>query len=359
MIQVLYLEDEQKNPEIEHFCRVASEHDVEIRMVKDKEELLAELEDVSKTYPVVICDVELWDDADRNHKDRTLICLGFSCIKELIESRHELSHQYYLLSNCSKRLHGIFHRELKTKIKIKSKDDVFSEAGLVQFIQEIREEGNRVLESLKDTGIGHEVFDALYQYLQNNYIEGFGTFDEIEEEVTRRALALINRHKELIEKHKPSIDNTRYAGAKTTIQENMITEIRGFFEFFRYERPTWISNEKYPKIVDKDHDNTIFYHQDFLYYPFSGKMKIEETRKPVSNKTVNKFITRMILRRLAVYINKNKLYPLLKMIDVQSCFSENNNTFLNKELFFTDARRYPTTLAEKKFFKIYFPEMAL
>ena len=368
-IHVLYLEDEQ-NDEIRYFCEVAENNGILIEFVKTRDELFTKIKDDSEIYPVVICDIEIWDQADRNDKNRTLHCLGFSCIKELMESYYGLSRQYYLLSNCSKRLHSAISRDLK--VPVLSKDEVFSEGKLNQFIREIREEGIRVLDSLSDTGIDDKVFDYLYRYIKKNYIEGFGSFEEIEEEVTRRALVLIDYfekegYKDSNETfHKWEKDDHDNRRSKHTYKPycNMALYIKNK----QYSNRTFISNEKYPKFVSDDYEKSkILIDRDFLFFPSSEleqkdveMLSRSEANSDIIGDIVKKFITKLILRRLAIYIHKifsQKLglkKKITRLTDIYPYLNPHNDKFLRAPLFMTGGIDYKTTVKEKQFFVKYF-----
>ena len=367
-MNVLYLEDEFKNPEIERFCDVADKNGVKIHLVNSKEELFAKIGDTSEHYPVVICDVEIWDDPDRNNKNRILSCLGFSCIKELIEEKHEFLHQYYLLTNCSKRLHGIIHNDLKKmKIPIKPKDDVFTENGLENFIQDIKKEGSRVLDSLKDTGIENEVFDAIYQYTQKHDIEELGSFNEIEEDVTRRALALIYYFED--EGYKDSADTkkTRETLIKDKSGKKIIDNVpycnmAVYFDNNKYTGITYISAET-NKFVSQDYEKRKITINDFLVHISArlGQKDVDELKSSKAysgrNKTiVEKFMTKLILRRLAIYIHKiysqkvDFINKISSLTDVYPYITPQDDAFLRNSLFMSGGAKYKTTIKEKHFF---------
>ena len=369
IIKVLYLEDEVQNVKVKKFCEVAVENSVEIDIVKTKEDLIREVKDGSNEYPVVICDIEIWD-AGRGDKNRILTCLGFDCIKDLVEQHHQLFRQYYLLSNCSKRLHDYIKQDFKKiNVPIKSKDDVFTVSGTKKFIDEIKKAGNRVLDSLKDKGINNRVFDEIYQFIQKHYIEDFGTFDEIEEEITRRALALIHYFED--EGYKDS-NKVYYKSVKDVNGRKKMDDVTYcnsalYFKNEKYSEITYISAATNQFVTSDYEKSKITISNDFLYL-ISAKLekkhvenlKKSETHSDTTKEIVKKFITKLILRRLAIYIHKiysqktNSNKKTTRLTDVYPYFTPQDDAFLRYQLFMSGGVYYKSTVNEKQFFLKYF-----
>ena len=368
MIEVLYLEDEQ-NQSIERFCQLAAENDVKVHLVNTREKLFAMIKDSPSDFPVIICDIEIWDDPDRRNKNRTLTCLGFSCIKELIEDKNELLPQYYILSNCSKRLHNTIYQDQvfkKIKISILSKDTIFTENGLNLFIQDINREGKRVLDSLKDSGIGDEVFDSIYQYIKDKCF-----FEEIEEDITQRALALIfyfeeEGHQESDVKFFKKEINVKDKDRKK-IEEATFCKMALFIKKLNCSGKIYISKET-NQFVSNDYErDKITIDSDFLF-EISAKLEqkhVKDLQKPENDsyetqKTVKKFITKLILRRLAIYIHKiysqktSLNQKIARLTDVYPYLTPQDDAFLRCQLFMSGGAKYKITVKEKRFFKKYF-----
>jgi len=135
---ILYLEEEeQKDHRIAEFKEKAKDFHVEVQIITrpDYDNKLGVLK--QKKWDAVMCDIELWDNADDGVPELT--CLGFNYIEWLCKTMH-YDFIYIILSNVTTRLYQQIQKEISNISLAKQKDDVLkSSVSIENFITEIKE----------------------------------------------------------------------------------------------------------------------------------------------------------------------------------------------------------------------------
>jgi len=311
-IKILYLEDYPNEHNVKKFRERAEAQGLRIEIAETKEELDEKIKNDKKCmYPIVICDIEVWEHPD--NENRKLNCLGFNCVKELV-SKYPDGRKYYLLSNCSKRLHSKIIDDLRPlSIPLYSKDSKLSSLKVDGFLNELKRTAQEF--------VRQSVFDRLYNFLKEDV-----NFESIKRRIDEEADCLIAKHIEFFTNNKSAISEKCKGNTLDERNSNKNKIINHYF----------LQNINYIRENIKN---------------FGVEFNSQDTHT-LSEDIKEKFIKKLILRRLAIFIAKHsaetvwKNYPLLnKKASIEESdeleLKKSFNQMMITQLHFVDGKDNP------------------
>jgi hypothetical protein len=229
--KILWLEDEPKTIEI--LANQSNAKNIfDFIIVQTPKELYEEIEnDKDNNISLIICDNRIKGiNKKDSEKDDTPVLLeqGYTCIQNIHRDYRDRYYKYILLSELP--------RDFKLKISEVLKFDFFNKskkidlANTYNFICFLEKEAKTVRESVEKKGFTNANFIRFYNHLKTMKNDAISSFENIEKDIERRALALINYYKEHDELGIKHFDRKTYIRHNKIVDEETIKDcfIRNF-----------------------------------------------------------------------------------------------------------------------------------
>jgi hypothetical protein len=273
---IIYLEDElSKDKRIQKLQEIAKQENCNFECYNSFDKMKQSISRFSEKYDIVICDIEIWKKKDGID---ILTGLGFSYIDELLKTGYNKP-VYIILTNISRNFHDNITRLIPGIRKIFQKDEVLnSEQSIKSFIKWLKIEttkNKKLLVEKNKTTKTQEIFNRYYNHIKETpaltitvgkmtkYCE---KYQEIESLIQTHLTFLITSWKTKREKN-PTVNICAYVSSKIS----MADEIKQLGSVGQYNK---------------------------------------QNTEIITEKLINSFIVKLIVRRFIIYIHHEENIPL-------------------------------------------------
>jgi hypothetical protein len=291
--KILWLEDELQTIELLLKWHEANKI-FEFIVVPTPEKLYTEVDnDVENNISIIICDNRIRgiDNESINDKTPVLLEQGYTCIENIYRNHKDRYYKYVLLSELPRDFKIQIAESLGFEIFNKSKSKHL--VNMSDFICFLEREAKKVRESVDKKGFTNSNFIRFYNYLKTNKNGAMGSFENIEKDITRRALALINYYKEY-----NKLDYKSHFFNETYIKNNKIVDKKTIQNCTLYVFPHLLNDDK-----NNESDNFCYYYPKGLLHNVS--VPFREKKKKSTGSDIQKTLTSLIRKMLNLCIREN------------------------------------------------------